>query len=206
LADDAFVGRKVPIYIEENFMKTLIGPAYPRHAKLIGGLAVVVAAGLSSFSVQAEEKRKIQWKSLWGNAKLALLKLNDVPDHFMFHLEREDKILSPDPDWNNTKWVCFEQGDEVAGDSGNLRGYCTHTFKNGDLAYTRMEGAYTGIVKESLAWEGTSQGTLQFYRGTGKYKNIAGSATFHCKGVEAGPDAAKEGASGGCTMEGEISY
>jgi hypothetical protein len=176
--------------------KSLFGP-------MMSAAVLVIAFGFTN--AQAGEKKQLTWTTTWGEPKeVAVLSLSDVPDHVLYQYKREDTITSPDPEWNNTKWVVYERGDEIAGD-GAVQGYATDTFANGDLAYLAVQGAYTGSYTESEAWIGTAQGFVRYIGGTGKYLNITGAAAFHCEGKDV-MASEEEGAAGGCTFEGEIAY
>jgi hypothetical protein len=125
-------------------------------------------------------------------------------DHILVQWERRDKVRSPDPEWNGTEAVYYEQADEVAG-SAAVTGYAVLTFKNGDKAFYRIDAAYTGTYSDSGAWEGTADGVYRFLGGTDKYKNIKGTAFSRCKGVDTFV-AENETDTGGCTYQGEIEY
>ena len=163
----------------------------------------LISMVLTSFAY-AEETKKLKWTTKWGDPKVALLEPNHVPGHVIVQWEREDTIISDDPDWNDSKWVVYEHADEIAG-SGSVKGYATQTFKNGDKAYVRIDAAYTGTYKDNGAWVGTAQGVIMYTGGTGKYKNISGGASFNCKGVDSYLSKEKED-TGGCMNEGEIRY
>ena len=169
-----------------------------------GLVVVAIMVTLFSFSVQAE-KKKVTWSTKWGKAQVAMMSPNVFgKDHILVQWERRDKASSPDPEWNVTEVVYYEQADEVAG-SAAVTGYAVLIFKNGDKAFHRLDGAYTGTYKDNGAWEGTAEGLYRFLGGTGKYKNIKGTAIVRCKGVD--PMFAKEVEdSGGCTMEGEVEF
>jgi hypothetical protein len=166
--------------------------------------AAVLTIALGFTNALAGEKKQLTWTTKWGEPQeVAVLSLSDVPDHVLYQYKREDTITSPDPEWNNTKWLVYEQGDEVAGD-GTVRTYATHTFANGDVAYLSVHAAYTGSYTESEAWVGTAEGFVRYIGGTGKYSNITGAAAFRCEGRDA--MTSEEKATGGCTFEGEIAY
>ena len=152
------------------------------------------------------EKKSVTFTTKWGNPEVAVVTPSVFSkDHILAQWERRDRVVSSDTEWDGTEAVYFEQTDEVAG-SGVVSGYAVLTFKDGDKAFFRIDGAYTGAYKESGAWEGTAEGMYRFLGGTGKYTNIRGTMAGHCKGVDdLSPGKAAEGASG-CTMTGEVEF
>ena len=168
---------------------------------------VLVAISISLFSTSVHaEKKKVNCTTKWGKAQVAMMSPRVFnKDHILVQWERRDAVSSPDPDWNGTEAVYYEQADEVAG-SAVVTGYAVLTFKNGDKAFYRIDGAYTGTYRESGAWEGTAEGLYRFVGGTGKYKNIKGTAVGRCKGIDTFVSEKETQETGGCTMEGEVEY
>lgn len=168
-------------------------------------LVAAILLALFSLSVQAE-KKKVTWTTKWGEPKVAMMSPGAFhKDHILVQWERRDKVSSPDPEWNGTEAVYYEQADEVAG-SAVVTGYVVLMFKNGDKAFHRIDGAYTGAYKESGAWEGTAEALYRFVGGTGKYKNIKGTAVARCKGVDTFVAEKATEDTGGCTIEGEVEF
>ena len=122
----------------------------------------------------------------------------DDPKHELVVLKiRRDTTTSPDPEWNETEQIIYEQVDEVAG-TGTHRGYYVRLHKNGDTDYGPFEGTFKTTFKEDGSWEATTwEGTWHTTGGTGKFKNIRGSGTYRGK-------ATAEGAS--TDWEGETEY
>lgn len=162
----------------------------------IGLVGIITMSIVTSFNFSAQaEKKKIMWTYKWGKPeKMSTLSPNDIPGHLLVQFERRDTITSTDPEWNGTEQLMHAQGDEIAG-TGTGFDYGTQLFKSGDVAYFKLDAAWTGTYKENGDWVGTVEGILRYMGGTGKYKSIRGSAAVHCKSVD-----------GGCTLEGEVEY
>jgi hypothetical protein len=132
-------------------------------------------------------------KKVTGTNKLALpisrtvVSLGDDPKHELVVLEiRRDTTASPDPDWNETEQITYEQADDVAG-TGTHRGYFRRPHKNGDTDYGPYEGTHKTSVKEDGSLEVTWEGTWKQSGGTGKFKNIKGGGTYRGKATAQGP-------------------
>ena len=105
----------------------------------------------------------------------------DDPNHELVVLAiRRDTTTSPDPEWNGTEQIVYEQSDSVAG-TGTHRGYYVRLHKNGDIDYGPFEGTHKTTVKEDGSWETTWEGTFKIIGGTGKFKNDKGSGTYRGK-------------------------
>ena len=110
----------------------------------------------------------------------------DDPKHeVVVLLIRRDTTTSPDPDWNETEQIVYQQSDEVEG-TGTHRGYYRRLHKNGETDYGPYEGTHKTTVKEDGSWETTWEGTYKVIGGTGKFKNIKGSGTFRGKATAEG--------------------
>jgi hypothetical protein len=104
---------------------------------------------------------------------------------------------SPDPDFNETEIIAYEQADEVAG-TGTKRGYFRRLHKNGDIDYGTYEGTHKTTFKEDGSFlETTFEGTWKATGGTGKFKNTKGSGTS--RGKATAQEALEE-------WEGEVEY
>ena len=122
----------------------------------------------------------------------------DDPNHELVVLAiRRDTTTSPDPDFDWTELITYEQSDDVAG-TGPTRGYFRRLHKNGDIDYGPFEGTHKTTLKEDGSFlEATWEGTYKKNGGTGKFKNIKGGGTYRGK-------ATAEGAS--TEFEGEVEY
>jgi hypothetical protein len=154
-----------------------------------------------SFSAQAAEKKKIMGTNKHGpliSRTVVPPAPGDDPKHELVALlVRRDTTTSPDPEWNDTEQIVYEQSDGVAG-TGTVRGYYVRLHKNGDTDYGPFEGTFKTTFKEDGSWETTTwEGTYKVTGGTGKFKNIKGSGTYRGK-------ATAEGAS--TDWEGETEY
>ena len=163
---------------------------------VVTSMAAVVLATSSVLSVQAAEKRKITGVNNFGpHVSQTISSPGDVPNHEIVQSIRLDTVTSPDPDFNGSKYVNYEQVDQVAG-TGSHRAYGRQITKSGDEIYHKWEGSHKTIVKDG-AWESTFQGTFQYVGGTGKFKNIKGGGTY--KGT-----VNPQGGAG--NWEGEVEY
>jgi hypothetical protein len=166
---------------------------------ILPALAFVVVS--LSFSAQAAEKKKISGTNKHGpfiSKTVVPPGPGDDPKHELVALQiRRDTTTSPDPDWNETEQIVYEQGDGVAG-TGTARGYYVRLHKNGDTDYGPWEGTFKTTFKEDGSWlETTWEGTWKCIGVTGKFKNEKGSGTYRGK-------ATAEGAS--TDWEGEVEY
>jgi hypothetical protein len=173
-------------------------PTIRRWLALVTAAFVVVSL---SFSAQAAEKKKIMGTNKHGpliSRTVVPLGPGDDPKHELVVLQtRRDTTTSPDPEWNDTEQIIYEQVDGVAG-TGTARGYYVRLHKNGDTDYGPFEGTFKTTFKEDGSWEMTTwEGTWKSIGGTGKFKNIKGSGTYRGK-------ATAEGAS--TEWEGETEY
>jgi hypothetical protein len=167
---------------------------------LVAATLILPALASLSFSAQAAEKKKIMGTDKTGPdiSKTVVSFPGDDPKHELVVLMiRRDTTTSPDPDWNGTEQIVYEQDDEVAG-TGTHRAYYRRLHKNGDTEYGTYEGTHKTTNKEDGSWlETTWEGTWKCIGGTGKFKNAKGSGTYRGK-------ATAEGAS--TDWEGEIEY
>jgi hypothetical protein len=165
---------------------------------VVGIIAAIVVVSLS-FSAQAGEKKKIMGTDKGGPPiSRTVVSLGDDPKHELVVLAiGHATTTSPDPDFDGTELITYEQEDEVAG-TGTQRGYFRRIHKNGDIDYGTFEGTHKTSVKEDGSWEATTwEGTWKSSGGTGKFKNTKGNGTFRGK-------ATPEGAS--TEWEGETEY
>ena len=177
-----------------NINKTL------KHLSIISTAILSLLVVSLSFSAQAAEKKKIMGTNKHGpfiSSTVVPLGPGDDPKHKLVVLKiRRDTTTSPDPEWNETEQIVYEQYDEVAG-TGTFRGYYVRLHKNGDIDYGTYEQTHKTTVKEDGSWETTWESTWKCIGGTGKFKNIKGSGTDRGK-------ATAEGAS--TDWEGETEY
>ena len=165
---------------------------------VVGVIAAFVVVSLS-FSAQAAEKKKIMGTNIQGPdiSSIVVPIAGDDPEHQLVALMiRRDTTTSPDPEWNDTEQIVYQQSDGVAG-TGTFRGYYVRLHKNGDTDYGPYEGTFKTTFKEDGSWETTWKGTWHTTGGTGKFKNIKGGGTTRGK-------ATAEGAS--TDFEGEVEY
>jgi len=165
---------------------------------ILPALAFVVVS--LSFSAQAAEKKKIMGTNKWGPAISKTVMPpgpGDDPKHELTVLAiYRATTTSPDPDFNETEIIAYEQKDQVAG-TGPKRGYFRRLHQNGDIDYGTYEGTHKTTVKEDGSWETTWENTWKDTGGTGKFKNIKGSGTSRGKATAEG--ALEE-------FEGEVEY
>jgi hypothetical protein len=161
---------------------------------ILPALAFVVVS--LSFSAQAAEKKKITGTDKTGPdiSKTVVSFPGDDPKHELVVLKiGRHTTTSPDPDWNGTEQIIYEQDDEVAG-TGTHRAYYVRLHKNGDTEYGTYEGTHKTTNKEDGSWlETTWEGTWKAIGGTGKFKNIKGSGTYRGKATAEGASTDWEG-------------
>jgi hypothetical protein len=144
---------------------------------VISSVAAAVLVASSIFSTQAVEKKKISGVNNFGpHVSQSISSPGDVPNHEIVQSIRLDTVTSSDPDFNGSRYINYEQVDQVAG-TGSHRGYGKQITKNGDEIYWKWEGSHQTVAKDG-AWESTFQGTFQYVGGTGKFRNIKGSGTY----------------------------
>ena len=144
---------------------------------VVGVIAAFVVVSLS-FSAQAAEKKKVMGTNKHGpfiSKTVVPPGPGDDPKHEMVALQvRRDTTTSPDPEWNETEQIIYEQVDEVAG-TGTHRGYFVRHYKNGDTEYGTYEGTHKSTFKEDGSFlEATWEGTYKVIGGTGKFKTAKG--------------------------------
>ena len=172
-----------------------------KNRSIIFGVIAAFAVVSLSFSAQAPEKKKIMGTNKhgpWISKTVVPPGPGDDPKHELVALQvRRDTTTSPDPEWNDTEQIIYEQVDQVAG-TGTHRGYYVRRHKNGDIDYGPYEGTHKTTNKEDGSFlEATWEGTYKITGGTGKFKNVKGSGTYRGK-------ATAEGAS--TDFEGEVEY
>jgi hypothetical protein len=143
-----------------------------------------------SFSAQAGEKKKIMGTNKWGphiSRTVVPPGPGDDPKHELVVLQiSRATTTSPDPDFDGTELIAYEQDDEVAG-TGTQSGYYRRIHKNGDIDYGTFEGTHKTSFKEDGSWlETTWEGTWKAIGGTGKFKNTKGSGTERGKATAEG--------------------
>jgi hypothetical protein len=151
---------------------------------LVAATLILPALVSLSFSAQAAEKKKVMGTDKTGPdiSKTVVSFPGDDPKHELVVLKiGRHTTTSPDPDWNGTEQIVYEQDDEVAG-TGTHRAYYVRLHKNGDTEYGTYEGTHKTTFKEDGSWlETTWEGTSKSLGGTGKFKNIKGSGTYRGK-------------------------
>ena len=97
----------------------------PLRRGVVGVIAAFVVVSLS-FSAQAAEKKKIMGHNKHEppiSRTIVSLSPGDDPKHELVALQiRRDTTTSPDPEWNDTEQIVYEQSDSVAG-AGTFRAY-----------------------------------------------------------------------------------
>jgi hypothetical protein len=84
----------------------------------------------------------------------------DDPKHELVVLKiRRDTTTSPDPEWNETEQIIYEQVDEVAG-TGTHRGYYVRLHKNGDIDYGPIEGTHKTTSKKMVLGKRRGRGPI----------------------------------------------
>ena len=156
---------------------------------IFGAIAAFVVVSLS-FSAQAPEKKKIMGTNKhgpWISKTVVPPGPGDDPKHELVSLQiRRDTTTSPDPEWNGTEQIVYDQSDSVAG-TGTHRGYYVRLHKNGDIDYGPYEGTHKTTNKEDGSFlEATWEGTYKITGGTGKFKNTKGSGTDRGKATAEG--------------------
>jgi hypothetical protein len=155
---------------------------------VVGAIAAFVVVSLS-FSAQAGEKKKVMGTNKFGppiSRTVVPPSPGDDPKHELVVLAiYRATTTSPDPDFDGTELIVYEQADDVAG-TGNARGYFRRLFKNGDIDYGTYESTHKTTVKEDGSWETTWEGTWKLIGGTGKFKNTKGSGTSRGKATAEG--------------------
>ena len=150
---------------------------------VFGAIAAFVVVSLS-FSAQAAEKKKITGTNKWGppiSRTVVPLGSGDDPKHQLVVLAiYRATTTSPDPDFDGTEVIAYEQADDVAG-TGTASGHYVRFHKNGDIDYGTYENTHKTTVKEDGSWETTWEGTWKVTGGTGKFKNIKGEGTYRGK-------------------------
>jgi hypothetical protein len=181
-------------------------PSFHTRIRKVGALVtatlILPALASLSFSAQAAEKKKVMGTDKTGppiSRTVVPPGPGDDPKHELVVLAiYRSTTTSPDPDFDGTEVITYEQSDDVAG-TGPTRGYFRRLHKNGDIDYGTFENTHKTSFKEDGSWlETTWEGTWKTIGGTGKFKNTKGSGTFRGKATAA------EGAS--TEWEGEAEY
>ena len=84
-------------------------------------------------------------------------------------------------------WVSQIAQDEVIGQDVTSKGYGTHHYANGDVAYYSFEGTAKVTPKGPGAFETVSQGKFALTGGTGKH-DMKGPGTYTCSFTQSGGD------------------
>jgi hypothetical protein len=184
-------------------MKQLIARFLPFHNRirkvcpLVAATLILPALAISlavpTFAqqkdAQAPEKKKITGTNKWGptiSKTVVPLGPGDDPKHELVVLAiYRATTTSPDPDFDGTEVIAYEQADDVAG-TGTARGYFVRLHKNGDTDYGTYEQTHKTTVKEDGSWETTWESTWKSSGGTGKFKNTKGSGTDRGKATAQG--------------------
>ena len=156
---------------------------------LVAATLILPALVSLSFSAQAAEKKKIMGTNKWGppiSRTVVPAGPGDDPKHELVVLAiYRATTTSPDPDFDGTEVIAYEQADDVAG-TGTARGYYVRLHKNGDIDYGTYEQTHKTTVKEDGSWETTWESTWKSSGGTGKFKNTKGSGTDRGKATAEG--------------------
>jgi hypothetical protein len=88
---------------------------------VVGVIAVFVVVFLS-FSAQAAEKKRIKGTDKGGpTISRTVVSPGDDPKHELAMTIHRDTTTSPDPEWDGTEVMVYDQSDSVAG-TGTHRG------------------------------------------------------------------------------------
>ena len=154
----------------------------------VGVIATFLVVSLS-FSAQAGEKKKVMGTNKFGppiSRTVVPPSPGDDPKHELVVLAiYRATTTSPDPDFNGTELIIYQQRDSVAG-TGTSMGHFRRLFKNGDTDYGTFENTHKTTVKEDGSWETTWESTWKLSGGTGKFKNAKGSGTSRGKATAEG--------------------
>src|SRR5689334_25242294 len=88
----------------------------------VTSLVVVVLAASSIVSDQAAEKKITGVNNFGPQVSVTTSSPGDVPNHEIIQTIRLDTVTSSDPDFNGSRYVNYEQTDQIAG-TGTHRGY-----------------------------------------------------------------------------------
>lgn len=138
----------------------------------------VTALTLTALAISAHAaEKKINGVNHFGpHVSQTVSSPGDVPNHEIIQSIRLDTVSSSDPDFDGSRYINYEQVDQIAG-TGSHRGYGRQITKSGDEIYHKWEGSHKTIVKDGT-WESSFQGKFEYVGGTGKFKNIKGGGTY----------------------------
>jgi hypothetical protein len=125
------------------------GMNFPSHDNSIRKVCALAVATLIlpalaslSFSAQAAEKKKVMGTNKFGppiSRTVVPLGPGNDPKHELVVLAiYRATTTSPDPDFDGTEVIAYEQADEVAG-TGTASGHYVRFHKNGDIDYGTYE-------------------------------------------------------------------
>lgn len=142
------------------------------------GFVVALSWVLIHSPAQAAAK-KVSGTTRFGSViSRAISYPNDVPKREMHQYVRTgDVVTSSDPDIDGAVISAFGQADRID-PKASVMGHLVVQNKNGDKSFARFEETYNFTPKEGGAWLIKGAGTFRFTGGTGKFRDIKGSADF----------------------------
>lgn len=162
------------------------------HLNQAGVISIIAAAALSiaSLSVQASDRIEQTYvKENFTTAYKSSMMIGDVPNHEVGQELTVADIKYSNPRFKSRRTWGYNQFDYVNG-SGPQRGTFFDAHSDGNQTYGTYEGTQKTVVNPDGSWEATWEGKYRYSGGSGKYKNIEGTGTYH--GSASSKDAARE--------------
>jgi len=155
-------------------------------------MTVIMSASLLSvaLSLPANAGEKITGRN--SNYQLLSEVTATIPDRPGHILRQRTQTYTISSARLGDLWVSQIAQDEVIGQDVTSKGYGTHHYANGDVAYYSFEGTPKGPG----AFETVSQGKFVWTGGTGKY-DVKGPGTYTCSFTQSG---------GGCDWQGDAEF
>ncbi len=144
-------------------------------------ISLVLIFGLCVSSLMAQQKFKIAGKTTAAYTVREVVEVGDIEGHSLYLLKNEGFNESTGEhkfmDGAEADW--FGIADYIKGNGSHT--VYTKLSLNDNVVYAKAEGKTTTILSPEGKPVTTFEGSFNFTKGTGKYKNIQGSCTYKGK-------------------------
>ena len=142
------------------------------------GVSLALALGAFSFAAQAEKRDLTYVKTYSKSISKSTVVVEDVPNHEVLQEVLLQQSKYSGADFSPTEEWIHVQTDQTDG-SGTHKGYFFMVLEGGDQAYGTFDGRHKTLNAADGAWSSTWEGSYRYLGGTGKYKRIKGTGTYH---------------------------
>ena len=144
-------------------------------------IGIALIFGLCVSSLMAQQKFKIAGKITAAYTVREVVEVGDTEGHSLYLLKNEgfNESTGEHKFMDGAEVVWFGIADYIQGNGSHT--VYTKMSLNDNVVYSKAEGKTTTILSPEGKPVTTFEGSFNFTKGTGKYKNIQGSGTYKGK-------------------------